>query len=653
MIDYCYDIEVYPNVFLCTVMNTNTGDSRCYEISDRKDEVGPLLGFLERASERGSRMIGFNNISYDYPVLHYLVQVNDQTMGAFHLCRKLFTKSKSIIEAPFASRFNHRIPVFEHLVTQIDLLMIHHFDNQAKATSLKVLEFNMRLDDIKELPFPPETILTHDQIEQLVKYNLHDVNATRAFFMYSKAQIEFRESLSVKYNRNFLNHNDTKIGKDYFVMELERKLGLSACFTREDGVRKPRQTVRDSIALKDVILPYVKLTTEPFRAVLEWLRGQTITQTKGVFSDLTEAQMEGFIEHSPVKGKKRVTKADRRLSVMLDGMEFVFGTGGIHASVNNTRVQSDIDQILCDLDVQSFYPSLAISNRLYPEHLGEAFCDIYADMKTQRVAFKKGTPENLMLKLALNGVYGDSNNQYSPFYDPQYTMSITVNGQLLLCMLYEAVRVIPGLSLVQMNTDGMTLKLPRKHVPLLEEKRAAWEKLTNLTLEEAVYQSMHIRDCNNYVAIYQDGKVKRKGAYEYDVEWHQNHSALVVKKAAEAAIVHGTDIREFMEQHQDDYDFLLRTKVPRGSVLLADYGFGLTEQVQNISRYWISKTGPVLVKMMPPLPKSPDKWRKISVNKGLSVEICNTFRGIDRGNLDLDWYIEQAEKLVNWEVECD
>lgn len=342
MTDFCYDIEVYPNCFLCTVISTRTEEHRCYEISDRRNEIGPLKGFIDRIKDQ--RMVGFNNISYDYPVLHYLLtELEELHLEPLHLCQKLKAKSDSIIEAPFASRFNHRIPVFEHVVQQIDLLMIHHFDNQAKTTSLKVLEFNMRMSDIRELPFSPDTILSHAQIERLVKYNLHDVKATLEFYRHSKPQIEFREALSVKYDRNFLNHNDTKIGKDYFVMELERKLGLSACYTKENGVRKVKQTARESIALKDVILDCVELTTEPFKAVLEWLRGQTITQTKGVFSDLTEAQMQGFLKYSPASAKKRLNKQDRRLSVMLDGIEFVFGTGGIHASVSNKRVESDND----------------------------------------------------------------------------------------------------------------------------------------------------------------------------------------------------------------------------------------------------------------------------------------------------------------------
>jgi hypothetical protein len=44
-----------------------------------------------------------------------------------------------------------------------------------------------------------------------------------------------------------------------------------------------------------------------------------------------------------------------------------------------------------DWDVESYYPSLAIANGLYPEHLGEAFVKVYADMKNDRTSFKKGT----------------------------------------------------------------------------------------------------------------------------------------------------------------------------------------------------------------------------------------------------------------------
>lgn len=63
----------------------------------------------------------------------------------------------------------------------------------------------------------------------------------------------------------------------------------------------------------------------------------------------------------------------------------------------------------------SMYPNIAISNNVFPQHLTKRFCDIYKDVYEQRKSYAKGTAENAMLKLALNGVYGDSNNQFGPF----------------------------------------------------------------------------------------------------------------------------------------------------------------------------------------------------------------------------------------------
>ena len=60
-----------------------------------------------------------------------------------------------------------------------------------------------------------------------------------------------------------------------------------------------------------------------------------------------------------------------------------------------------------------------------------------------------------------------------------------------------------------------------------------------------------------------DGSVKRKGAYEYKVGWHQNAGGLVVPKVAEKVLTQGAPIRQTIEQWPDVMDFMLRTKVPR------------------------------------------------------------------------------------------
>ena len=97
------------------------------------------------------------------------------------------------------------------------------------------------------------------------------------------------------------------------------------------------------------------------------------------------------------------------------------------------------------------------------------------------------------------------------------------------------------------------------------------------------------------------GKIKRKGAYEYNVQWHQDCSALIVPKAAEAALVRGEDIRTFIMNHADDYDFMCRAKVPRSNRLVMRWPeYDAEMELNSIIRYYVSNDGGTLVKIAPP-----------------------------------------------------
>jgi hypothetical protein len=603
--DYVYDIETYPNVFTLAVEHSQAPLRWSFEISDWRNDSRDIVAFLQYLKDTDARMVGFNNLGFDYPVLHTLIRMGRSDAPT------LYQKAMSIINSQDEGdgKWAHQINPSDRFVPQIDLFKIHHFDNKARATSLKVLEFNMRSDNIEDLPFPVGTTLTQAQVPVLKRYNAHDVAQTKAFYEHTFSMLKFREELTHKYSRDFINHNDTKIGKDYFVMKLE-EAGV-ACYDYGSKGRTPRQTRRPSIALKDAILPWIAFEQPEFNRVLGWLRGQVITETKGVFNDLTAT---------------------------IDGFTFVFGLGGIHGSVESEVIESDDDHIIVDLDVTSYYPNLAIVNGFHPAHLGSTFVTIYKHLFEQRKQYPKKSAESAMLKLALNGVYGDSNNQFSVFYDPLYTMTITLNGQLLLCLLAEGLMHIPGLRLIQVNTDGLTVRVPRANKWLVDVARAAWQTRTGLNLEEAIYKRVFIRDVNNYIGQYEDGSVKRKGAYEYDMEWHQNAGGLVIAKVAEKVLVEGAPIRQTVQQWPDIMDFMLRTKVPRSSYL--QWGDG---RVQNTSRYYIAQGGKPLFKWMPPL-KDKTEWRKIGVESGWGVQVCNDIKDATLP-VEFEYYIREVEKL--------
>lgn len=708
---YPFDIETYPNLLSMVITNMATKEVRVFEISNRKDERKEMIEYLRDIVRNKGYMVGFNSVGFDYPVIHFLLKNQNASV------KQIYQKAQSIIDSD--DRFANVIWDNDTLIPQIDLFKIHHFDNKARMTSLKMLEFNMRMDNIEELPYEPGTVLTSEQIDHLLEYNKHDVKATMMFLEQSMDQIEFREKLTEATGKNCMNFNDTKIGKDHFVTELE-KANKGCCYLYNGRKRSIRQTKRPKIDLKDCIFPYVKFDRPEFQAILDWLCQQTITETKGVFSDILEDKLGDVAKYANMvtKRQKKPTKPSdakideyrkkhpmgwlseeplksgkvsywwnwnvaESLNVVINGLEYVFGTGGIHASIESQTVYTDDKYIIVDQDVASYYPNLAIKNRVYPEHLGELFCDLYEGMYNERKKHGKGTTENAMLKLALNGSYGASNDQYSPLYDPMFTMKITINGQLSLCMLAEKLLEIDGLSLIQLNTDGLTYRCKRKDDQRAQNICDDWCSLTKLDLERADYRQMTIRDVNNYVSVYMNGKTKCKGAYQYEeLGWHQNHSALIIARAAFERITKGVPIEDTIKNHTDYFDFMYRTKVPRSSRLIGIDEHGFEDQLQRITRYYVSKEGVELVKIMPPLENKkiiettwrkpengeelvttkkptrkgfteivkqvelPPEERRIGIQSGQKVKVCNDITKFNKETIDYDYYVSEANKLV-------
>jgi hypothetical protein len=227
-------------------------------------------------------------------------------------------------------------------------------------------------------------------------------------------------------------------------------------------------------------------------------------------------------------------------------------------------------------------------NRLFPEHLGSGFCDVYAELLRQRLLYAKGTPENAAIKLALNSVFGSSGSPYTAFYDIAFMLAITINGQFLILSLAELLLSIEGVELIQINTDGLTIVIPPGKRPQVKELADAWAKATLLKLECNTYSKMWIRDVNNYIAEYSNGKRKRKGAYEPNKQWHQNQSMPIIRSAAEAAMCDGVDIEDYIRANDSNgFDFMLRLDMGKNSRLVLDNG----DTMNGVVRYYVGTEG--------------------------------------------------------------
>lgn len=647
---YTYDLETYPNIFLFSGKFFDSPEVYTLEISDRKNQRSELLSHLSYVQNTRAYMVGFNSLQFDYPVLHDLL-AQPYTFDAMHahlLGTKITEGGSYGKPSPYSIRMSDRI------LPQIDLVKINHFDNPNKRTSLKALQFAMRSESVEDLPFALRN-LNHQEMDELISYNIHDVLETEKFLILNMHFIKMRQELidNGVLSGDVLNYSDVKIGTEYLI----RKIGRTKCFISGS---KPRQSVRANVEFKDVILSKVHFRTEQFGAVLDWFKG---------------------INYWTGQEKKP------KLEIDLGGIPFVFGLGGVHASVSSQYFESNETHVVKDVDVSGMYPAVANVNGFAPEHLGNDFVMAYRQMAADRKQYPKGSAMNLVLKLANNGASGNFENSYSCLYDPKCAYSVRINGQLQLLQLAELLSLIPGLKLIQANTDGVTAIVPREVEHLFNLWCNDWEAQTGYKLEHVDYKKMWIRDVNNYMAIAMDGTIKRKGAYWYPIKaedyqgssgsnWNKDFSNLSAQKGIEAVHILGARAEEIVKLIDNPFDFMIRYKVRGSDVLYV----GDKPQLKTV-RYYVSTKGEPMKKVAPPkgevgtwkrrngmadsefndilktVPagvwdarihtKKKSKYAEVvtSVESGWRVRVCNKASDFNWSDVDWSYYVEQIEKL--------
>lgn len=463
---WIYDLEVWQNFHSGTFLNPVTGEVKQYYIHGEVNQLEEYINFLET---RVSGLVGFNNVNYDYPIIHHILLNKRRLLQltVYELTKEIHEKSSSIIGVKYSS-----IRASEVLIPQLDLSKIWHFDNKNKMTSLKYIEINIRFENVEDLPFDEDYYVMSNDVPQIMEYNLNDVKATEKFYHLSKDDIEMRKKLRKQFgfSIDFLNYNDPKIGEQIFGKELTKEAGISMWDLKE------MRTHRGAIHLKDVILPNIKFRTPEFNKVLSKFKNSVVTDTKKPFE----------------------------YSVVYKGFKYDYGVGGIHGCIEPGIYDSNDEYDIVDIDIDGMYPSTAILYGFYPEHLGKTFTKVYKRLYDTRIKAKREAKKdksnkeavavNSGLKLALNGVFGKSNEEFSLFLDRKFFMQITVNGQLLLSMLAERIADIDGLTMLQANTDGITVKIPKNQVGEFKTICHVWEEETGYTLEYGYYSRMVVRD---------------------------------------------------------------------------------------------------------------------------------------------------------------
>lgn len=385
MVTEVYDLEVLQNLF------TYTGyclqDKKYYHFIIHKDfnQTVELYNHLKRDSKMAQ--VGFNNENFDYPLEHYFLTNYERLrhLSGQETAVELYNKAQQLIESTEYTGIldKHKI------IIQYDLFRIWHYNNKARLTSLKDLQFVMQMDSIEEMPFDhTHWITTQEEINDILKYNKHDVESTLAFLNvtlgkteYSqykgKDKIKLRAELSQKFNTDVHNYSDVGIGEQLMLLLYSKETNQNPW-----DVNKLR-TERNKIDLKDCVPSWCKIESNEFKTFLKIIEKTTLNKDE-----------------------------EFKFSVIFHGIKFNFGLGGTHGCIKSGVYESNDTEVIADFDVASLYPSIAKSLTLYPAHLGPEFTNLYNKFIEDRIAEKRKPKEerdNVLIegyKLILNGVYG-------------------------------------------------------------------------------------------------------------------------------------------------------------------------------------------------------------------------------------------------------
>ena len=613
------DIEISPNYYLVGFKRISDGKKLSFDTKTAltREQKKTLQGVLKKY-----QIITFNGLRYDLPMMMLSL------MGGITV-KDLFKASQVII--------GDNLPTFMTMnrfnISPID---IDHIDisepSPAVFVSLKGYGARLHSTKLQDLPYAYDKVLTDAEIVEMKKYNENDLDTTIDLYNAIKDRIDLRVEMSKEYGQDLRSKSDAQIAEAVIIKELNRA-----------GIKVAKPSI-----------PKVVTYTPP--ACIEF--------DTPILQELLERVSTESFKINPKNGQPVLPDWLKKFPLTIGDTKYQVGVGGLHSKEKKLVVIPNEDEVLRNIDVKSYYPSMILEFGFYPKRLTAKFLDVY-----RKIYDKRNDPENgakklegvlyndifnlgkydddpsyyavMMqkyiiastvsggLKIVLNGSFGKLGSMYSKLYAPDLMLQVTLTGQLMLLMLIEQLEKA-AMSVKSSNTDGVEIICPKDKQDVLEALVFDWELSTGMVMEHGTYNALYARDVNNYVAIYDD-EVKAKGVYAKPT-LSKNSEYPIVFDAIKEYLFSGKRMEDTILECKDITQFLTARTVRGGGVWKEQF-------LGKVVRWYYAYDGDSIhyATNNNKVPKSDGAYPKMDLSTGINV-------GGIPPNLDHDKYVELAIK---------
>lgn len=335
------DLEVIKNLFLYCDLNLipfgegkdrvhHNGDKHSFMISPFENQLPEFIKYLESGLVRG--MIGYNILRYDYPLIHHIMENKRRLleMTAEQFCEEMYLMSQTTISTEFPEvRENKRKFVV------VDPFRIWHFDNKAKATSLKWVQYSMDWHNIEDMPFSHTyEVQSMEETEMIRNYCFNDVESTAEFYRITRGEtsiklykgvnrIGLRKDIQAEMGLDAWNWNDVKIGNEVILFNYMNTTRLNY-----SQVRSLRNVTVPVFYFKDCFPDYMEFKTPEMKTLVERI-GNTIVD----FNNKQEFHFNFY------------------------GVNYTFAKGGLHSEDTPRLIECPKGFIFRDADVGLNWPN--------------------------------------------------------------------------------------------------------------------------------------------------------------------------------------------------------------------------------------------------------------------------------------------------------
>ncbi len=581
MSTWVFDVETLPNRTLFCAKNIETGE--WVDIWRHEPNAPDRLRQLVKTE--GATFVGFNNKEFDNVVVAAFCAGRTE-MEIKRIADDIIVNRL----APWVAmrKFNLR----DAIADDIDLIEV-----APSFVGLKAYGARMHMPKLQDMPIEHDTFITEDQEPMLVEYCHNDIETTEELLNQLEKEILLRVEMSRRYGVDMRSKSDSQMAEQAYI----KSMGLKR---------------------KDNEVPY------------------SVTYTPPAFLEFKDAELQNLLNRvahhrfnmSQVTGHVKLPDFLGLQTVKFRAGEYQLGVGGIHSVHDKKVCHVAGDDIICDIDAASFYPSIILECGFIPSSLGQAFVNEYRKIYERRLEAKRSGDKvtDATLKISLNGTFGKLASKYSVLYSPDLMLAVTLTGQFTLLMLIEWLEHA-GATTLSANTDGIAIRYPKELETKVQDVVARFSEVSRFSFEFTPYRVLAMKDVNNYIAVKPDRSLKVKGIYA-PLSLRKNPTAQVCSDAVGAWLARGITFDETI-RNAPFCDFISARNVTGGGEQMGVY-------LGKVVR-WYQSNDPELQPI-----RYKTNGNKVPKTEGARACMALTDKVRHPSDLDYTWYKKEAIKIA-------